>query len=97
MFKRKALLVVFEGVEGSGKTYHCKKLYKKVIKLGLPSVITKEPAAQKNNEQIRKILLTGKKNKFNPITDTLLYLASRSEHVEKLIPTVISSILILSQ
>ena len=85
MFKKKALLVVFEGIEGSGKTYHCKKLYKKIIKLGLPSVITKEPADQKNNEQIRKILLTGKINKFNTVTDTLLYLASRSEHVEKLI------------
>ena len=49
MFKKKALLVVFEGIEGSGKTYHCKRLYKKIIKLGLPSVITKEPATQKKH------------------------------------------------
>ena len=83
MFKKKPLLVVFEGIEGSGKSYHSKKLYKKVIKLNLPAVFTREPGGSANTEQIRKILLTGEKNKFNNITDTLLYLASRSEHVQK--------------
>ena len=67
MFKKKPLLVVFEGIEGSGKSYHSKKLYKKVIKLNLPAVFTREPGGSANAEQIRKILLTGEKNKFNNI------------------------------
>ena len=36
-------------------------------------------------ENIRKLILTGKKKKFSANTDTLLYLASRSDHVEKTI------------
>ena len=44
----------------------------------------------KNTKPIRKILLSGKKNKFNKITDLLLYLASRSEHVEKIIKPAIN-------
>ena len=89
MFKKKAFFVVFEGIEGSGKSYHCKKLYKKISKLGIKPVFTKEPGGSKSTYPIRKIILSGKKNKFNKITDLLLYLASRSEHVEKIIKPAI--------
>ena len=85
MFKKKAFFVVFEGIEGSGKSYHCKKLYKKISRLGIKPILTKEPGGSKTTKNIRKIILSGKKNKFNKITDLLLYLASRSEHVEKII------------
>ena len=85
MLKKKTFFVVFEGIEGSGKTYHCKKLYRKITKLGFRAILTREPGGLKNTKHIRKILLSGKKNKFNKITDLLLYLASRSEHVEKII------------
>ena len=85
MFKKKAFLVTFEGIEGSGKSYHCKKLFKKLIKYRFPAIITREPGGLKNTNQIRKILLKGKKNKFNRFTDMLLYLAARSENVDKII------------
>ena len=85
MFRKKTFFVVFEGIEGSGKTYHCKKLYRKITKLGVRAILTREPGGLKTTKHIRKILLSGKKNKFNKITDLLLYLASRSEHVEKII------------
>ena len=85
MLRKKTFFVVFEGIEGSGKTYHCNKLYRKIIKLGFRAVLTREPGGLENTKHIRKILLSGKKNKFNKITDLLLYLASRSEHVEKII------------
>ena len=90
MFKKKTFFVVFEGIEGSGKTYHCKKLYRKITKLGFRAILTREPGGLKNTKHIRKILLSGKKNKFNKITDLLLYLASRSEHVEKIIKPAIN-------
>ena len=85
MFKKKAFLVTFEGIEGSGKSYHCKKLFKRLIKHRFPAIITREPGGLKNTNQIRKILLKGKKNKFNRFTDMLLYLAARSENVDKII------------
>ncbi len=43
MFKKKPLLITFEGIEGSGKTFHSKKLYNKVKKMKLPVSFTREP------------------------------------------------------
>ena len=85
MYKKKKCFIVFEGREGSGKTLHCFNLFKKIKNLGFNAILTKEPGGLKSTRSIRKIILDGKKNKFNKITDLLLYLASRSEHVEKLI------------
>ena len=83
MRRSKSLFVTFEGIEGSGKSYQSKKLYRKLKKLGYPVLYTREPGGCKGAETIRKIILTGKKNKFNILTDTLLYLASRNEHINE--------------
>ena len=64
MYKKKSLLITFEGVEGSGKSYHSRKLFEKIKKRKIPSILTRDPGGLKNLEQIRKILLNGKKNKF---------------------------------
>tara|TARA_B100000945_G_scaffold315861_1_gene315753 strand:+ start:1780 stop:2424 length:645 start_codon:yes stop_codon:yes gene_type:complete len=90
MFKKKAFFIVFEGVEGSGKSYLSKKLYLSLKKLNLPVLLTREPGGTKRAEKIRKIILNDyflKKNKekFHKYTDTLLYLAARNEHLENLI------------
>ena len=90
MFKKKAFSIVFEGVEGSGKSYLSKKLYLSLKKLNLPVLLTREPGGTKRAEKIRKIILNDyflKKNKekFHKYTDTLLYLAARNEHLENLI------------
>ena len=81
MYKKKPLFIAFEGIEGSGKTYQIKKLYRKLKALGLPVLKTREPGGTTGAEQIRRLILTGKKNKFSNTTDTLLYLAARNEHV----------------
>ena len=89
MYKKKNLLITFEGIEGSGKTYQSKKLYKKLKRLKLPAIYTREPGGCPSAEIIRKIILNGEKEKFNDLTDTLLYLASRNEHLEKKIKPAI--------
>ena len=71
--------MTFEGIEGSGKSYQSQKLFKKIKSIGLPVIYTREPGGSYSAEKIRKIILTGSKNKFTEITDTLLYLASRNE------------------
>ena len=77
-------IIVFEGIEGSGKTtlinYVCKYLKKKRIKF----IKFREPGGTKNSEKIRKIILENKSN-LNLKSDLLLYLASRSENIEKII------------
>jgi dTMP kinase len=83
MFKKKALFITFEGIEGSGKTYQSTRLFNKIKNLGLNSIYSREPGGSSGSEMIRRIILNGKKNKFTKTTDTLLYLAARNEHIEK--------------
>jgi dTMP kinase len=83
MYKKKFLFITFEGIEGSGKSYQSKILYKKLKKLKIPVSFTREPGGSKSAEKIRKLILSGEKNKFTKTTDTLLYLASRNEHIEQ--------------
>ncbi|MBH90676.1 MAG: dTMP kinase [Candidatus Marinimicrobia bacterium] len=90
MFKKKPFFIVFEGIEGSGKSYLSRKLYKKLLKKNIPTILTREPGGTNRAESIRKIILNDyfeKKNndKFHKYTDTLLYLAARNEHVQNVI------------
>ena len=101
MFKKKSLFVTFEGIEGSGKSYQSKKLYKELKKRKIPVILTREPGGTKGAEKIRDIILKDYFNfkpseKFSKYTDTLLYLASRNEHVEKkLKPAILKKKIIL--
>ena len=101
MHKKKSLFVTFEGVEGSGKSYQSKKLYKKIIKMGLKPILTREPGGTTSAEKIREVILKDYfnpqfKEKFDKYTDTLLYLASRNEHIEnKIKPAILKKKIII--
>ena len=95
MYKKKPLFVTFEGIEGSGKTYQCRKLYNELRKINLSVILTREPGGTKSAEKIRKVILedyfaSDSKEKFSKYTDTLLYLAARNEHVQNIIRPAIS-------
>ena len=95
MYKAKSLFVTFEGIEGSGKSYQCKKLYKNLKRRKINSILTREPGGTKNAERIRNVLLKDyfhkkSEEKFDKYTDTLLYLAARNEHVKNRIKPAIS-------
>ena len=77
-------LIVFEGVEGSGKTTLIKYISSYLKNKKLSFINIREPGGNKNSEKIRKLILN-KKNKFNSFTDLMLYLAARSENIEKVI------------
>tara|TARA_B100001121_G_scaffold163770_1_gene143036 strand:+ start:1140 stop:1757 length:618 start_codon:yes stop_codon:yes gene_type:complete len=77
-------LIVFEGVEGSGKTTLIKYISSYLKNKKLKFINLREPGGNKNSEKIRKLILN-KKNKFNSFTDLMLYLAARSENIEKVI------------
>jgi dTMP kinase len=89
MLKKKSIFITFEGIEGSGKSFQSKKLFNKLKKTKLPVILTREPGGSRSAEIIRKVLLSGKKDKFTKLTDTLLYLASRNEHLENTIKPAI--------
>ena len=76
-------VIVFEGIEGSGKTHHLNKISKYLKKRKLSFIKIREPGGSLNSEKIRKLILD-KKSNFNKNTDLLLYLASRSENIKLL-------------
>jgi len=87
MYRKKPLLITFEGIEGSGKSYQSKRLFKNIQKEKIPVILTREPGGTKSAEKIRDVILKDYfhpdvKEKFNKYTDTLLYLAARNEHIE---------------
>ena len=57
MYKKKPFFVTFEGIEGSGKSYQSKKLYKKIVKMGLKAILTREPGGTTSAEKIREVIL----------------------------------------
>ena len=76
-------VVVFEGIECSGKSLHVKNICKFLKKKGIPYICLREPGGSKNSEIIRKLILN-KKSNFNRYTDLFLYSASRSENIKEL-------------
>ena len=87
MYKKKPFFIVFEGVEGCGKSYQSKKLFNNLKKRKIKVLITREPGGTKSAELIRNLILkdyfkNSNLEKFDKYTDTLLYLAARNEHVK---------------
>ena len=76
-------VITFEGIEGSGKSYHISRVAKYLKKRKLDFIKIREPGGNLNSEKIRKLILN-KKSNFNKITDLLLYLAARSENIYEL-------------
>ena len=74
-------VIVFEGIEGSGKSHHISVISKYLKKNKIAFIKLREPGGNINSEKIRKLILD-KKSNFNKITDLLLYLAARSENIQ---------------
>ena len=74
-------IIVFEGIEGSGKSHHISVISKYLTKKKISHIKIREPGGNPNSEKIRKLILNNKSN-FNQNTDLLLYMAARSENVD---------------
>jgi len=74
-------LIVFEGIEGSGKSHHISVVSNYLLKKKIPFIKVREPGGNPNSEKIRKLILNNKSD-FNKNTDLLLYLAARSENMK---------------
>mgnify|MGYP001485918504 CR=1 FL=1 len=76
-------VIVFEGIEGSGKSFHLSNVSKYLKKKNISHIKIREPGGSLNAEKIRKLILNNKST-FNKDTDLLLYLAARSENINLL-------------
>ena len=77
-------VIVFEGIEGSGKSYHIKNVSNYLKKKKIKFIKLREPGGSQNSEKIRKLILN-KKSNFDKITDLLLYMASRNENLNNIL------------
>jgi len=77
-------IIVFEGVEGSGKSYHINNVASFLKKNKVKFIKIREPGGSQNSEKIRDLLMN-KNSKFDKITDLLLYMAARNENYIKII------------
>ena len=80
----KNLIIVFEGIETSGKSTSLKKAIKYLKKNKIKYISFREPGGTNLSEKLRQLMLN-KKSKLNNKTDLFLLMASRSENFDKIL------------
>ncbi len=85
----KGLFISFEGIDGCGKSTQIDLLAKYFTKQKRDFVKTEEPGGTLGSNQIRKILLRENNFHWSVETETLLFMAARNDHVEKVIKPAI--------
>lgn len=78
-------LITFEGGEGVGKSTQIRNLAARLAEAGLDVVTTREPGGTVGAEAIRTLVTEGTADRWSPLTETLLFLAARRDHIERLI------------
>ena len=81
----KGTLITFEGIDGSGKTTQAQRTVKHLKRKGFDVIWLREPGGEKASESIRKILLNKDHASMDPLTELLLYEASRAQLTQKVI------------
>ncbi len=80
-----ALFITFEGGEGCGKSVQAKALYRRLSELAIPAVLTHEPGVTSLGKKLGRWLKWAEGTDISPLTELLLFNASRAELVTKLI------------
>ncbi len=89
-------IIVFEGIEGTGKSHHIKKIAQFLKKKNKKFIQIREPGGSKNSEKIRKLILNNRAT-FNKYTDLLLYLSARSENIELIKKNIQKKIILIDR
>ena len=81
----KGLFIVMEGPDGSGKTTQINLLKEYLEEAGYECLITREPGGTEIGEEIRQLILNPEHKEMSPVTEMLLYAASRAQLVHEVI------------
>lgn len=85
---KKGKFIVLEGPDRCGKSTQAKMLVNYLIAQGKEVILTREPGGTETAEQIRQIVLQPGLD-VRPMTELLLYEASRAQHTqEKILPAL---------
>ncbi|NOQ21795.1 MAG: dTMP kinase [Candidatus Aegiribacteria sp.] len=82
--------ITFEGVEGAGKSTRCRELISSLERSGISVLHTREPGGPPASERIRSLLLDPELS-ISPLTELMLYLASRASNVNLVIRPALES------
>lgn len=81
----KGTFISFEGIEGTGKSTQAKLLYNYLREKGADVILTEEPGGTQISVKIREVLLSVEHKEMSPLTELLLYTASRAQHIQEVI------------
>lgn len=82
---KKGYFITVEGSDGVGKTTQITNIEKYFSEIGYDVVITREPGGTNIGEKLREILLDVSNKEMDPLTEMLIYAASRAQHVKEVI------------
>jgi dTMP kinase len=83
--------ISFEGGEGAGKSTQARLLGESLRSHGRAAILTREPGGSPGAEQIRKLLVEGEPERWTPLSETLLFLAARADHVARVIEPALAA------
>lgn len=94
---QKGMFITFEGGEGTGKSTQLKLFADYLAGEDIPYLLTREPGGSAGAEEIRSLLLKGSVDKWDKMTEMLLFMAARRDHlVKKIWPAMEKGITVIS-
>jgi len=88
---KSGVFISFEGGEGAGKSTQVRRLLASMEEKGIHCITTREPGGSPGAEDIRKLLVQGDIDRWEPVAETLLLFAARADHIERTIKPALSS------
>lgn len=94
----RGLFLTLEGPDGAGKTTQGTRLVEYLRRAGLSVVSTREPGGTAIGERIRQLLLDETHREMAPVTEMLLFAASRAQFVREVVePALAKGVTVLSE
>jgi len=86
----RGLFITFEGIEGSGKSTQISRVAARLRSAGVQPVLTREPGGTELGRQLRSLLLSRDAPSIGALTELLLYVTDRAQHLEELVLPALS-------
>ena len=83
--------ITFEGGEGAGKSTQAQRLAAWLTSRNIAAILTREPGGSPGAEAVRQVLVNGDVGRWSPLTETLLHIAARHDHVLRTIEPALAS------
>ncbi|HLY54179.1 MAG TPA: dTMP kinase [Stellaceae bacterium] len=84
-------LIAFEGGEGAGKSTQIKLLADHLAEQGIAALATREPGGTPEGQELRRLLLGAGGAEWRPMAETLLMVADRAQHIERVIAPALAA------